>query len=98
VQAYDALLALQDSPVIALNRLIAISFRDGPESALKQLPTLDDALDGYPTLTAARADFLRRAGRRHEAAAAYRIAINQANTEAERRYLQRRLTEISEEI
>jgi RNA polymerase sigma-70 factor (ECF subfamily) len=97
VRAYDALLALQDSPVIALNRLIALSFRDGPESALNQLPTLDGALDGYPPLAAARADLLRRAGRRHEAMAAYKRAISQANTEAERRYLRRRLTEISEE-
>jgi hypothetical protein len=95
VQAYDALLALQDSPVIALNRLIAISFRDSPEPALKQLPTLDDALHGYPALAAARADFFRRAGQTPDAAAAYQVALNQANTEAERRYLQRRLTEIS---
>jgi RNA polymerase sigma-70 factor (ECF subfamily) len=97
VQAYDVLLALQDSPVIALNRLIAVSFRDGPESALKQLPALDGVLDGYPALTATRADFLRRAGLTLEAAAAYRVAINQANTEAERRYFRRRLTEISGE-
>jgi RNA polymerase sigma-70 factor (ECF subfamily) len=96
VQAYDVLLALQGSPVIALNRLIALSFRDGPESALKQLPTLDAALDGYPALAATRADFLRRAGQTPDAAAAYQVAINQANTEAERRYYQRRLTEISE--
>jgi RNA polymerase sigma-70 factor (ECF subfamily) len=94
VQAYDALLALQDSPVIALNRLVALSFRDGPGPAVEQLPTLDDALEGYPPLAAARADFLRRTGRRDDAAAAYRRAIDQASTEAERRYLRRRLTEV----
>ncbi len=95
VQAYDALLALQDSPVIALNRLIAVSFRDGPETALAQLPALEHALAGYPALAAARADFLRRAGRPREAEAAYRTAIGQAGTEAERRYLRRRMTETS---
>ena len=96
VRAYDALLARQDSPVIALNRLIALSFRDGPSSALAQLSTVDEALAGYPALAAARADFLRRAGRVGEAAAAYRVAIGQAATEAERRYLRRRLTEVSD--
>jgi RNA polymerase sigma-70 factor (ECF subfamily) len=95
VQAYDALLALQDSPVIALNRLIALSYRDGPTAALAQLPTLNHALANYPTLAATRADLLRRAGRTHEAAAAYRVAIQQANTEAERNYLRRRLNEVS---
>lgn len=95
-RAYDALLALRDSPVIALNRLIALSFRDGPESALAQLSTVDESLAGYPALAAARADFLRRAGRTGEAAAAYRVAIGQATGEAERRYLRRRLTEVSD--
>jgi RNA polymerase sigma-70 factor (ECF subfamily) len=98
VSAYDALLGLQDSPVIALNRLIAVSYRDGPESALAQLPTLNDVLAEYPVLAAARADFLRRARRPEEATAAYQIAIQQANTEAERRYLRRRLIEVSEQI
>jgi RNA polymerase sigma-70 factor (ECF subfamily) len=95
VAAYDALLALQDSPVIAFNRLIAVSYRDGPESALAQLEALDDVLAGYPALAAARADFLRRAGRTAQATAAYEVAIGQANTEAERRYLRRRLEDLA---
>lgn len=98
VTAYDALLAIQDSPVIALNRLIALSYRDGPEAALAQLPTLNDVLAEYPILAAARADFLRRARRPEQAIAAYQLAIQQANTEAERRYLRRRLVEVSERI
>jgi RNA polymerase sigma-70 factor (ECF subfamily) len=97
VRAYDALLVLQDSPVIVLNRLIALSYRDGPQSALAELPTLDDVLAGYPMLAAARADFLRRAGHAPQAKAAYQIAIQQANTEAERRYLRRRLIEVSQQ-
>ena len=94
VLAYDALLALQDSPVIALNRLGAVSFRDGPAVALAELPALESALAGYPPAAAFRADLLRRAGRHAEAAAAYRDAIGRARTEAERRFLQRRLSEI----
>jgi len=96
VAGYDALLAIHASDVVALNRLIAVSYRDGPEAALAQLPSLDGALAGYPALATARADLLRRAGRREEAAAAYEVAIQQANTEAERRFLQRRLAEVSE--
>jgi RNA polymerase sigma-70 factor, ECF subfamily len=95
VRAYDALLALQDTPVVRLNRLIALSYRDGPEPALAQLPALRDALAGYPPLTATRADLLRRAGNHREAAAAYREAISLAGTEAERRYLHRRLAEVA---
>ena len=94
VLAYDALLAIQDNPVVALNRLIAVSYRDGPRAALAQLPALPRLLDDYPPVAAARADFLRRAGRCTEAAAAYEVAIGRANTEAERRYLRRRLDEI----
>jgi RNA polymerase sigma-70 factor, ECF subfamily len=93
-QAYDALLALEDTPVVRLNRLIAVSYRDGPEPALALLPELEEALAGYPPLAAARADLLRRAGRRPEAVTAYRAAIELAGTEAERRYLRRRLAEV----
>jgi RNA polymerase sigma-70 factor (ECF subfamily) len=61
--------------------------------ALAQLPTLPRLLDDYPPVAAARADFLRRAGRGTEAAAAYELAVVRATTEAERRYLRRRLQE-----
>jgi RNA polymerase sigma-70 factor (ECF subfamily) len=94
VAAYDALIAVEDSPVVALNRLVALSYRDSPESALAQLSTLDGPLAGYSVLAAARADFLRRAGHSRQAAAAFQVAIQQANTEAERRYLQRRRADI----
>ncbi|MET0772866.1 MAG: sigma-70 family RNA polymerase sigma factor [Candidatus Limnocylindrales bacterium] len=95
VRAYDALLALRgDDPVIELNRLVAVSFRDGPETALASLPALDEALPGYPLLPAVRADLLRRAGRSAEAAIDYREAIHVARTDAERRFLARRLAEV----
>lgn len=95
VQAYDALLAIADSPVTALNRLIAISYRDGPAVALHLLPPLEAALTGYPPLPAVRADLLRRAGRSAEAVEAYRTAIDRARTDGERSYLRRRLREVA---
>lgn len=95
VQAYDALIALEDNPVVALNRLIAVSFLDGPEAALARLPALAETLADYPLLAAVEADFLRRAGHLAPAAAAYRAAITLASSDAERRYLKRRLSEVS---
>jgi RNA polymerase sigma-70 factor (ECF subfamily) len=96
VQAYDALLRVRDDdPVIALNRLVAVGFRDGPDAALAGLPPIAAALVGYPLVPAVRADLLRRAGRWVEAAAAYREAIEMANTDAERRFLERRLAEVA---
>jgi RNA polymerase sigma-70 factor (ECF subfamily) len=94
VRAYDALLAIQDSPVIALNRLIALSFRDGPDRALELLPTLQEDVAACPLSHAVRADLLRRAGHVAEAIPAYRIAVEQARTDSERRFLARRLNEI----
>ena len=94
VKAYDALLAIQYNPVIALNRLVALSFRDGPDRALELLPMLQEELEGYPLLAAVHADFLRRAGRIAAAIPAYRTAMGQARTGAERRFLARRLGEL----
>lgn len=93
---YDALLAAQPSPVIALNRAIAIGFRDGYEAGLAALDALDaKALAGYYLLPAARADFLRRLGRSDEARRAYQAALELAPTgQPEQRLLQRRLTEL----
>jgi RNA polymerase sigma-70 factor (ECF subfamily) len=93
---YDALLAALPSPVIALNRAVAIGFRDGYEAGLAALDTLDSAaLAGYYLLPAARADFLRRLGRDDEAARAYRAALDLAPADhPEQRLLQRRLTEL----
>jgi RNA polymerase sigma-70 factor (ECF subfamily) len=86
------------SPVIALNRAVAIGFRDGHEAGLVQLDALDvTALTGYYLLPAARADFLRRLGRTDEARPAYLAALHlTANGQPERRLLQRRLTELTQ--
>ena len=96
VALYDALLAAQPSPVIALNRAIAVGFRDGYEAGLAELDALDaTALAGYYLLPSARADFLRRLGRTDEAQRAYLAAIHLAPAgQPERRLLQRRLTEL----
>ena len=87
---------LKQTPVVALNRAVAIGMADGPAVGLKLVDELAAGpLAGYHLLPATRADFLRRLGRAAEAADAYREALDLAATEAERRYLSNRLAEIS---
>jgi RNA polymerase sigma-70 factor, ECF subfamily len=95
---YDRLLAVWPSPVVALNRVVAASMVDGPAVALDALDALaaDDRLAGYRYLPAIRADLLRRLGRGHEAADAYRAALDLADNEAEREFLETRLAEVVE--
>ncbi len=97
VSVYDTLLGLQPSPVIALNRAVAVGFRDGPDAGLVALAQIesDARLAKYHLLPAVRADLLRRAGRSQESAAAYRDALDLVRTDAERRFLQRRIEEVS---
>ena len=92
---YDQLYALTPSAVVALNRAVAVSMSDGPAAGLVLLDRIapDGELRAYHLLPAARADMLRRLGRRAEAAEAYRRAFDLAGTDAERRYLERRLLE-----
>jgi len=96
VAGYDALLQVQPSPVVALNRAVALGFRDGPQAGLDALAEVEDdgRLADYHLRPAARADLLRRAGRADEAAAAYREALTLVRTAAEHRFLQRRLDEL----
>jgi RNA polymerase sigma-70 factor (ECF subfamily) len=96
VEWYDALLVAQPSPVIGLNRAIAVGFRDGYEAGLDALAALDsEVLSGYYLLPAARADFLRRLGRDEEAEAAYRNALGLVPAgQPEERLLRRRLAEV----
>jgi RNA polymerase sigma-70 factor (ECF subfamily) len=90
---YRELSCLVRSPVVELNRAVAVAMADGPEAGLALVDALDasGALDGYHLLPATRADLLRRLGRRSEAAAAYRAALALTTGDAERRYLERRL-------
>jgi RNA polymerase sigma factor (sigma-70 family) len=96
VRLYEALQRRQPSPVVALNRAVAVAMRDTPEAGLGLLASLegDPALAGYHLFHAARADLLRRAGRRREACLAYRRALALSGQGAERRYLERRLAEL----
>lgn len=93
VALYEVLLALTPSPVVALNRAVAVAMRDGPEAGLALLDELSDEprLRGYHPYPAARGDLLHRLGRPAEAAAAYRQALALAGTEPERAHLRRRL-------
>jgi RNA polymerase sigma-70 factor (ECF subfamily) len=92
---YNALLRMVSSPVIELNRAVAIGMADGADAGLRLVDELErsGALTGYHLLPATRADFLRRLGRTSEAAAAYRAALALSTTDAEQRYLARRLAE-----
>jgi RNA polymerase sigma-70 factor (ECF subfamily) len=92
---YQELARMTPSPVVQLNRAVAVAMADGPDAGLPLIDALDrtGALPGYYLLPAARADLLRRLGRRTEAAAAYRDALALTSTDTERRYLTRRLAE-----
>jgi len=90
---YAMLARLQPSPVIELNRAVAVAMADGPERGLALIDRI--VLPGYHLLPAAKADLLRRLGRRHEAGQAYRDALALVKNDAERRYLERRLAEVT---
>jgi len=85
---YDQLLTLTPSPIVALNRAVAVAEVDGPQAALGLVDDL--GLDGYHLFHAIRADLLRRLGRDAEAAEAYEAAIARTGNEAEREFLRRR--------
>jgi RNA polymerase sigma-70 factor (ECF subfamily) len=92
---YGALTALNPSPVIELNRAVAVGNADGPEAALALIEPLLEELDGYQPLHAARADLLRRTGDVAGAARAYERAIELSANEVERAELRRRLRALS---
>jgi RNA polymerase sigma-70 factor (ECF subfamily) len=94
---YGRLVRLVPSPVVELNRAVAVGMADGPMAGLALMDALaaSGALEGYHLLPATRADLLRRLGRTTEAAAAYREALDLTTTDAERRYLRRRLAEVT---
>jgi RNA polymerase sigma-70 factor (ECF subfamily) len=96
VGLYDRLALLQPSPVVALNRAVALAMANGPQAGLEIIEELAerDDLDGYHLLHAARADLLRRMGSREEAARSYGRALELATNPSERRYLERRLKEV----
>jgi RNA polymerase sigma-70 factor (ECF subfamily) len=90
IALYDQLVRLDPSPIVALNRAVAVAELDGPEVALATVDRLDDALADYHAYHATRADLLRRLGRSESARAAYDRAIELAGNTAETAYLTRR--------
>jgi RNA polymerase sigma-70 factor (ECF subfamily) len=89
---YDELVRVTSSPVVELNRAVALAEAEGPQAGLAAMEGLD--LDGYHYLHAARADLLRRLGRRAQARESYLRALELVRSDAERRFLQRRLAEV----
>jgi len=96
LQLYDVLERLQPSPIVSLNRAVAVAMANGPQAGLAIIDALAEGsdLDDYHLLHSARADLLRRMGATQQAAQAYGRALALATNESERRYLQRRLHEI----
>jgi RNA polymerase sigma-70 factor, ECF subfamily len=99
VGLYDLLAQADPSPVVELNRAVAVAMRDGPEAGLARIDALlgRGELAGYHLAHSARADFLRRLGRPAEAAASYREALALARQEPERRFIEGRLRELGQQ-
>lgn len=91
VALYDSLVAVAPSPVVTLNRAVAVGMRDGPAAGLAALDVVAAELDGYHLLHAARGDALDRLGRSAEAAVAFERALERTANEAERELLRQRL-------
>ena len=96
---YHELMKMTPSPVIELNRAVALAMTDGPLKGLKLLdqPILKQELSDYYLFHAARADLLRRVGRMGDASDAYALALNLCQNERERAFLRRRLVEVSQQ-
>ena len=93
LQLYDQLLTFTPTPVVALNRAVAVAEIEGPEAALGLVDALE--LDGYHLFHAVRADLLRRLSRDEEAALAYEAALARTENAAERAFLERRREELA---
>lgn len=96
VGLYDILLRVEPSPVVELNRAVAVAMRDGPGAGIEIIDSIlgRGQLAEYHLLHSAKAELLRRNGREPEAAESYRRAIDLAKLDPERRFLERRLTEL----
>jgi len=95
VALYDQLVLLDPSPIVALNRAIAVAELDGPDVGLAAVDRLEPSLAGYHAYHATRADLLRRVGRRQESRAAYAKAIELAGNTAETAWLRRRREQLA---
>jgi RNA polymerase sigma-70 factor (ECF subfamily) len=97
VALYDVLLRMQPSPVVELNRAVAVAMRDGPSAGLELIDAILDRgdLGGYHLAHTARAELSRRLGKREQARAAYARALSLTRQEQERRLIERRLNELT---
>ena len=93
VELYDRLLVLWPSPVVRLNRAVAVSHVAGPQAALREVDAIGDALERYHLLHAVRAEFLRGLGREAEARLADARALELTENPAERELLSRRIAQ-----
>ncbi len=91
---YEVLARLDPSPIVALNRAVAIAMRDGPQAGLAAVEPLMKALSSYHLAHAVHADLCRRAEKRDQARASYQRALSLARQEPERRFLERRLAQL----
>ena len=96
VELYDALQIVEPSPVVSLNRAVAVAMKDGPEAGLSLIDGLEGDLAEYHLLHAARADLLRRNGSNQDSAESYRKALTLVTNESERRFLEKRLREVGQ--
>jgi RNA polymerase sigma-70 factor (ECF subfamily) len=93
---YDVLSRLDPSPVVALNRAVAVAMRDGPQAGLPLVESLLGELEGYHLAHAAHADLCRRLGHKSQAIASYEKALAMSRQEPERRFLRSRIDQLSE--
>jgi RNA polymerase sigma-70 factor (ECF subfamily) len=100
VRLYDLLERVQPSPIVSLNRAVALAMDEGPQPALEIIDKLSakNDLENYHLLHATRADLLRRMGSPEEAGKSYARALELATNESERRFLQKRLREMQEQV
>ena len=100
LQLYDVLQSFQPSPIVALNRAVAVAMVNGPQAGLELIDAIDASgkLDGYHLLHSARADLLRRMGSNEESAKAYLQALDFVTNDSERRFLERRLREVMNDV
>jgi len=94
VMLYERLYVLHPAPVVGLNRAVAVSYAHGPAAAMPMVDALAEPLASFHLWHSARADLLRRLGRRDEAVAAYERAYELATNDVERRFLARRIKEV----
>jgi RNA polymerase sigma-70 factor (ECF subfamily) len=98
LQLYDVLENVQPSPIVSLNRAVAVAMVNGPQAALALIDGIAASgdLDGYHLLHSTRAELLRRLGSKEESAQAYLIALDLVTNDSERRFLERRLHEVTD--